>query len=106
MVSGILTLRQTVCGSLHGGAAASSNTGAAIGIVEPKFGPESTTMASGVPQPPTKSPATTTRDQRSFDVMWFVSAGQKPYCSPKSTVARLTGMSSTLLGLDPPALAA
>jgi hypothetical protein len=69
MVSGILTVRQTVWGSLHAGALASSNTGAAIGIVEPKFGPESTAVESGVPQPATSNPETTTSDQLSFDVM-------------------------------------
>src|SRR6185503_4137615 len=99
MVSGILTVRQTVWGALQVGALASSSTGAPITIVEPKFGPESTTAASGVPQPAVTSPATTTIDQRTVDFIGYSpfrdsllvcsSVDQKPYCSPNSNVARL-----------------
>src|SRR5438270_5484026 len=106
MLSGILTVMQMVCASVHGGSLSASSTGASIGIVEPKFGPESTTAASGVPQLAPSRPETRSSDQRSDDFIPFASADQNLYCSPKSTVARLTGMSSTLLGSAPPLLAA
>src|SRR5882672_10291915 len=114
IVSGIFTVMQTVCGSLHAGAVASRITGASITMVEPKLGPESTGVASGVPHPPNQRPATTATDQQLSDFIGFStlialgpsSAVQNEYCSPKSKVARLAEMSSTLLGSDPPALAA